>query len=589
MFQNVTITTYNKIVINYDTYELTPSNNKNIVIDNPWYIDTSSAPNFVQTKQSEINDMKLSIPEDVYSISDYQTYMWNFDTAETIPSKIKTFSSSGTNHETMVTNFLKQFNAGTITSHEYFINFEFNNHLCTAYPPGFTPTQEQSILCPTTTTYGNALYSNQIFPLVKTITLTLDLNTYCETVPEHVVYWKTVNYGSGEYTVSAGTYTYKDYINLFLQNFGKYSNPSGSYLYKYEYFHQSRFGSYDQNCWYGSGVESLFGKLHCYPPHKYTSEHTSLYSANNRCMTISSGDWNIEDFINTVNTSSHGFSITSDNHYIYINYPTPFIINPVCNIVDDVTDVSETFATRKILCAHPQYKQVNCTVTLDDNNYVCNERLTPAEFLLWIYNNTGVKCNIENNVITYSGNLSVSENPFFEFKENGTVVNKCNLSQLNITNYVNNKFVNYKTEYIYDSVNITYPVNNTNNLQNIIQQVSFNIDTTSNNNFMNDENYSYSEQITTDTYLFQMNLELVKDIVNNIGYYEIQNNKPSNIPSCKLPANLLSNIDNVELTWYNHNVNKYYGFNFVLDTYDMNDNKISSNVYIKGKLNIIGI
>ena len=65
MFQNVTITTYNKIVINYDTYELTPSNNKNIVIDNPWYIDTSSAPNFVQTKQSEINDMKLSIPEDV--------------------------------------------------------------------------------------------------------------------------------------------------------------------------------------------------------------------------------------------------------------------------------------------------------------------------------------------------------------------------------------------------------------------------------------------------------------------------------------------------------------------------------------------
>lgn len=67
----------------------------------------------------------------------------------------------------------------------------------------------------------------------------------------------------------------------------------------------------------------------------------------------------------------------------------------------------------------------------------------------------GVKCNIENNVITYSENLSVSENPFFEFKENGTVVNKCNLSQLNITNYVNNKFVNYNTEYIYDPLNIT--------------------------------------------------------------------------------------------------------------------------------------
>lgn len=52
---------------------------------------------------------------------------------------------------------------------------------------------------------------------------------------------------------------------------------------------------------------------------------------------------------------------------------------------------------------------------------------------------------------------------------------------------------------------------------------------------------------------------------------------------------IVINYDTYELTWYNHNVNEYYGFNFVLDTYDVNDNKISSNVYIKGKLNIIGI
>ncbi len=42
------ITQYNKLIVNYDTYEFTPSNYKQIVIDNPWYIDTSSAPDFKQ-------------------------------------------------------------------------------------------------------------------------------------------------------------------------------------------------------------------------------------------------------------------------------------------------------------------------------------------------------------------------------------------------------------------------------------------------------------------------------------------------------------------------------------------------------------
>lgn len=43
---NVTITTYNKLIVNYDTYEFTPSSYSNIAIDNPWYINCESAPDF---------------------------------------------------------------------------------------------------------------------------------------------------------------------------------------------------------------------------------------------------------------------------------------------------------------------------------------------------------------------------------------------------------------------------------------------------------------------------------------------------------------------------------------------------------------
>ena len=46
--QQVTLTTYNKLIVNYDTYEMTPSSYSNIAIDNPWYINMSSAPDFIK-------------------------------------------------------------------------------------------------------------------------------------------------------------------------------------------------------------------------------------------------------------------------------------------------------------------------------------------------------------------------------------------------------------------------------------------------------------------------------------------------------------------------------------------------------------
>ena len=45
--QEIKITQYNKLIVNYDTYEFSPSNYKNIAIIDPWYIDVTSAPDFV--------------------------------------------------------------------------------------------------------------------------------------------------------------------------------------------------------------------------------------------------------------------------------------------------------------------------------------------------------------------------------------------------------------------------------------------------------------------------------------------------------------------------------------------------------------
>lgn len=71
------ITQYNKLIVNYDTYEFTPSNYKQIVIDNPWYIDVSSAPDFVQIANKEINNYNdfITIPEDVYTYEANSFYL----------------------------------------------------------------------------------------------------------------------------------------------------------------------------------------------------------------------------------------------------------------------------------------------------------------------------------------------------------------------------------------------------------------------------------------------------------------------------------------------------------------------------------
>lgn len=471
---DISISTYNKLVINYDTYEFTPSNYSQILIDNPWYIDTSSAPDFMKFNSKETNGMKITMPEDVYSIKDYQCYP-GLDKNSTSNS-VKVITYEKIDHVTMVNKYLTTMGARTDTREllDYYLYYDHTRSgWCSGYPTGYTPTKVQAILCPVMQKKSYSYFGGQMFPLIKTITLTIQSTKLQMYVPQHTITYDSNN-GSGTYDVTEGIYTYSSYCNLLLSKINK-SLPGFTgveYIPYYNHMPMARFVNGIWIIWNGDVVKSLFGKLHGIPITTSANGHGIVTGANNRCMTISSGDWNLADFMDHVNTSSHGFALTSDEHYIYIQYVNentnlPFIINPACNIIDDVTDTSETYSTKKILCAHPQFKLLNCTVKFKGTSYTCKERLTPAEFLRWIYNKTKATCRVVNNVITCLDNidklnLTVSDNPFFEFKEFGIVVNKCGMKtckySVGINNYnALNIGVNYNTSfnvYNYSSVNI---------------------------------------------------------------------------------------------------------------------------------------
>lgn len=469
--QTTQITQYNKLIVNYDTYEFTPSNYSQIVIDNPWYLDISSAPDFINTFNTniyEINNIPMSIKEDLYSINDYKYYrgLYMYSTEDSII----TFTNENVDHTTMITNFLQTMDVtNNINILDYFVYYNYTRTgWCSGYPSDYSPTQQQSILCPITQARSNAYFGGQLFPIIRTITITINSNNLQMHVPTHTVTYSG-NYGSGEYEVAEGDYTYYDYCDILLN---KACNVNASYMnqfqyiYKYDYMRLGRTVNNLTFDYSGDTINNLFGLLHAMQP---GVGHQILTCPNNRSMTLPSGSQNVADIINMVNTSSHGFSLTSDNHYIYINYPQPFIINPVCNIIDENTDVTETFATKKILCTHPQFKQINCTVTYNGNQYICNERLTPAEFLRWIYDKTGVKCKIHNNTITcLDNNLHVTDNQYFKFKEFGIVENLCNMQtidyKVNIANTL--KLIDIDYNPILETYN--YNVNITDNIMSAL-------------------------------------------------------------------------------------------------------------------------
>lgn len=271
--QQVTLTTYNKLIVNYDTYEMTPSSYSNIAIDNPWYINMSSAPDFIN-----------------------------------------------------------------------------------------------------------------------------------------------------------GTYNYQQYMNIVWTGIVGYNIPLGfSYPYKFNHSMIYRQPGYAL-CFYGEEFEKLYCKLHCTYPATSPYVHSTHSPANNRCIHVPKGQWSVNNFIDAVNSNSSDcyFTLESNNKYIYISSPFRFMINPVCTMATQDTDIVEEWSTRKILIRHPQYKHFTATCTYNGQTFQSEDDYTPATFLRWIYNQTGVKCRIHNYSIICNDTITVGENPFFEFKDN-VINNLCGL------------------------------------------------------------------------------------------------------------------------------------------------------------------
>ena len=434
---NVTITTYNKLIVNYDTYEFTPSSYSNIAIDNPWYINCESAPDFCDPPPPEQNTINgpITIAEDTYAfentpivIKQWQNQQLEWSFTDQTPS----------NHKDMVTTIFKTLrnNGGIVTSTNHYIITNINtnsDNWSSYYKEPDSITQHDSILFPVVNAYtGFYIGPLQHIPYIRTITITINSNDLAIDMPAHEL---SVNiHSSGNYSISIpeGRYTYPEYFDHVYNLVWNKSFPKGgnTYIYKYNYMPMLR----NQLLVTGDDyAKSLYCKLYCGGYYSYNKINTNtLLPANSRCLHVPEGEWTADNLIAAVNSNSDDclFTLSSDNKYIYIKSVFPFIINPVCKIITQDTDTSETFAKQHVLLKHPQVKHFTASCQYNGQTFQSENDYTPAEFLRWIHTVTNIKCVIHNDVIYCPANITVSDNPFFEFKENGTVVNRCGLSTM---------------------------------------------------------------------------------------------------------------------------------------------------------------
>ena len=422
--QEVTITQYNKLIVNYETFDFTPSSYSCIAINNPWYINCESAPDFVGM-DTEANDLDntFTIAEDVYKINSYSIFVY----ADKQYDIIDTPLMSHVDLVKYVTNTCLKRNTTFYQPSNHFISI--NNVWSTYKPSTYSANQHDSILFPYFVSADGAYLGRfQCIPIIQTITATFDVDQFRIAVPDHTVYG-LMSSVSSSVNISAGKYTTLGYINTIMN---KLFNTGYSTLLQpptYPYFRVARHVNSFQI--YGDEYSNLYGYLHCTRPHSSPTNALSFLSTNSRCLHVPEGSYTVDDFITAVNSNSDDclFTVESDNKYIYIKADCPFIINPVCKIITEDTDTSETFANKHILLKHPMNKHFTASVTYNGQTTSQEGDYTPAEFLRWIYSVTGVKCTVNNYAITCSESLTVGENPFFEFKDN-VVTNLCSLHTL---------------------------------------------------------------------------------------------------------------------------------------------------------------
>ena len=457
----VNITQENTIRYNFDTISVSPSNYKEIFIENPWYLDTSEAPDFINivNKYENNNLNTIEVPEDTYTVSNYPAKYTRWNTTDT---RTFTVNYSGTHEEILNYVYNTNFNYSNAVikiSKYYYTYFNPNHEFEFTYSnDNYSPTENNYILLPIKYRNVTNIGQYQYTPLIKTISITIDSNQFHMYVDSDTIngFYK---YSSLQISIQSGDTTYNNYANKILSKTKNTYDYEGKYVDEnYNYTNYTTF-RYEGHYFFGTQFDTLYGIFHMLYPTKTILYHSTIGPANCRCMSVKEGIWNINNFIDYVNNTDNEklFTCQSTEHEILINCETPFILNPICSITKlNESDISQTFQNSKRILYNPQYKEINCTVIYNGTTYTISGRYTPAELLREIKTLTNADIEVYNNNDEYNINfpegLTISDNPFFTSTENLSGLSRMDFT---ISNYISNFSYN---DYIVNTTNTTHEV-----------------------------------------------------------------------------------------------------------------------------------
>ena len=475
---NVTITQENKLVVNYDTYEISPSNFSDLVIENPWFLDTSSAPDFINLPVEQNSLTNIEIPADTYNLGGYKIKKitnWDTSTYEVI-----TINNLEDTHANILSNAINQL-AGDdpYPWHQWQLYFGYittDYSWCTCIEDTYENTDStyKHILLPPTVSNGIARTSLQQIPFIKSITITFDVNKFSWNI-EKDFHLSISQFQSSSAetllntyykTIQAGTYTQSEFLNTVLSTIGLSWSPSNTYLYDYNYYTNMLISDgkwYRLNSVTDSDVTimKLYDKFLAWTMEKIL-KNPFITPANHRCLSLSSGTTDVDTLINNINSnvSSTLFTITSNTHDITVIAEMPFIINPACSMAvkKKEADTERTFSNQHRICYHPMYQQIDTTVTYNGRTKTISGRYTPAELLQEINNLTGVQATVSDTTITFDQPITLGNNNFFSANNTTTPVNTCELTTMDLNLKAFVPITEFKYEYI-SNVLINTPVN----------------------------------------------------------------------------------------------------------------------------------
>lgn len=468
---DIIITQYNKLIINYDTIEISPSNYKEISFDNAWYLNFEDAPDFIENNITAIeknNLVNITVPDSDYSISDYHVKFVNCNFNIVVDT---------TDYESLLKNYLDTLDMyGTVNGgdslskiNNHYYSFDSRkaqnwggNRWSTWLDPNYTYDQIKTLIIPLVNYDSLKFTTHQEFPILTTFTVTYNSNLYSISVPEHTVYATVTDGPIENIIIPAGNYNWKqynDYLNTLLSKL----NISGfeiQYYACYDYPWNTIFIRENQCVVYGENTfNDLYCKLHFIKPETdvFTRGHNG--PPVSRSLSMQSGVYTVDDLVNNININSSDtlFTCQSTNHEILLTADIPFILNPACSITgNNEANVTQTFENQKQILYHPQYQDVGIVAArfTDDPELPTGAGITglytPAELLLEINKEFNIK--IDSN-LNFPTNADVSINNFI-YTQSGSqgyeTVNICGIQKINYDRtvyYIVNNFSYPQSKY----------------------------------------------------------------------------------------------------------------------------------------------